>query len=323
MQAWQVHNWCEPEQMTLASMAAPDPGPGEVRIRVHAAAVNFFDLLQVQGKYQVKPPFPFTPGAEVAGVVEAAGPGAAYAPGAEVVALPLGGGFATHVTTGRFVLPVPPGLDFAQAAALPIVYGTSLFALEHRGRLQPGECLLVHAGASGVGMAAIQIGKAMGARVIATAGSAAKLEFAMKQGADEVIDYSDPAWVDRVKELTGGRGADMVYDPVGGDVFDLSTKCVAPEARILVIGFASGRIPAVAANRLLLKNISVVGAIWGNWVAAHPGYVAECHERFTRWVALGRIHPAVNHRYRLEDVPVALRDAANRKISGKAVIVMD
>ncbi len=223
----------------------PEPGPGEVRIRNHAAALNFFDILQVQGKYQIKPPFPFTPGAEVAGIIDALGPGVTqFKPGDRVLALTHGNAFAEQ-SLGRIgsTFSIPAGMDFPEAAAFPVVYHTSYFALQERAALQPGEWLLVHAGASGVGVSAIQIGRAFGARVIATAGGPEKLTFAKAQGAEHVIDYTDASWVDQVKQLTGGRGADVIYDPVGGDVFDLSTKCIASAGRLLVIGFASGRIP--------------------------------------------------------------------------------
>ncbi|MGH9672976.1 MAG: NADPH:quinone oxidoreductase family protein, partial [Bryobacteraceae bacterium] len=221
MRAWLVDRWGEPEEMRLAEIDPPDPGPDRVRIRAHAAGVNFFDILQVQGKYQIKPPFPFTPGAEIAGVVEKTGQ--------RVMAFPQQGGFAEvcAAPAGR-VFPIPNQMPFAEAACL-LVYHTSLFALRERAALAGREWLLVHAGASGVGMAAIQIGAAMGARVIATAGSAGKLDFCRAQGAQHAIDYTDATWVDRVKEITGGRGADVICDPVGGDVFDLSTRCIAPE----------------------------------------------------------------------------------------------
>ena len=278
MKAWRVHAWGEPESMTLEEIPEPAPWPAQVRIRNRAAALNFFDILQVQGKYQVKPPFPFTPGAEVAGIVDAVGAAVnTNRVGDRVMAMTHGAGFAEcSLAPASSVFAMPAAMSFEEGAAMPIVYHTSYFGLTHRTRLLEGEWMLVHAGASGVGMSAIQIGKALGARVIATAGSAAKVEFARAQGADHALDYSDAAWVDRVKEITG-RGADVIYDPVGGDIFDLSTKCIAPEGRLLVIGFASGRIPSLAANRVLLKNMSLVGVLWGGYVQAHPEYAASVH----------------------------------------------
>src|SRR5580700_1449151 len=221
MKAWQVHAWGEPETMTLDEVAKKETPAGQVRIRNHAAALNFFDILQVQGKYQVKPPFPFTPGAEVAGVVDAVGPGVTSVKvGDRVMAIPRGGAFAEYsFAPDASVFAMPEAMSFEEAASMPIVYQTGYFAMTHRYQVRDGEWLLVHAGASGVGMAAIQIGKALGAKVIATAGSEAKLAFAREQGADHAVDYTDAGWVERVKEITGG-GADTIYDPVGGDIFD-------------------------------------------------------------------------------------------------------
>jgi len=217
---------------------------------------------------------------------------------------------------------IPDGMDFGEAAAMPVVYHTSYFALERRAGLAAGEWLLVHAGASGIGMASIQIGKALGARVIATAGGAAKTEFCQAQGADYAIDYSGGVWVERVKELTGGRGADVICDPVGGDVFDLSTKCLALEGRLLVVGFASGRIPAIQANRILLKDIAIVGVHWGPYVAEHPEYLGQAQQALAEMYRAGQIRPVVGARYRLEEAPVALRDLAERKVMGKAVLTV-
>jgi NADPH2:quinone reductase len=322
MKAWQVHAWGEPETMSLDEVARTDPAAGHVRVRNHAAALNFFDILQVQGKYQVKPPFPFTPGAEIAGVVDAVGTGVTQVKeGDRVMAIPRGGAFAEYsVARETSVFAIPESMNFEEAASMPIVYQTGYFAMTHRSQIRPGEWLLVHAGASGVGMAAIQIGKALGAQVIATAGNATKLEFARRQGADYAIDYTDASWVDRVKEITGGHGADTIYDPVGGDVFDLSTKCVASEGRILVIGFAAGRIPSIALNRVLLKNISIVGVLWGGYVLSHPAYERDAHQALMKLYAAGKIRPSVNAVYAFEDAPKGLRDLAERKVTGKAVL---
>jgi NADPH2:quinone reductase len=213
-------------------------------------------------------------------------------------------------------------MDFAEAAALPIVYHTSYFALRDRAQIRPGEWLLVHAGASGVGVSAIQLGRAFGARVIATAGSTEKLEFARQQGGEHAFSYSDEKWVDQVKQLTGGRGADVIYDPVGGDVFDQSTKCIASGGRLLVIGFASGRIPSIAANRILLKNISIVGALWGGHALAHPEYLGEAQRALADLYSKGAIRPPRPVQYPLDQAPAALRDLCNRKVLWKAVLTM-
>jgi NADPH2:quinone reductase len=325
MKAWQVRAWGEPETMEFADVELPSPGPRQVRILNRAAGLNFFDILQVQGKYQVKPPFPFTPGAEVAGSVDAIGAEVTgFAVGDSVVALTFQGGFAEYsiAEVGRtFAIPQP--MDFLTASTVPVVYQTSLFALRERAALRAGEWLLVNAGASGVGTSAIQIGKAFGASVIATAGGSKKLEFCRRNGADHALDYGDAGWVDKVKRLTGGRGADVIYDPVGGDVFDLSTKCIAPLGRIVIIGFASGRIPSIQANRVLLKNIAVVGAVWGGYAQLHPEYPAEAQRALDEMYRAGRIHPPEPVRYALADAPRALRDLANRKILGKAALAME
>lgn len=325
MRAWQVEAWGEPEQMKLREIATPEPGPNQVRIRNRAAALNFFDILQVQGKYQIKPPFPFTPGAEVAGVVDAVGSGVTqFTAGDPVLALVHGGGLAEYslAEAGR-TFRLTGGLGFPEAAAMPIVYHTTYYALVRRTQIRKGEWLLVHAGASGVGTAAIQFGRAQGARVIATAGSQEKLDFCHAQGAEHVFNYSDETWPDQVRQVTGGCGADIVYDPVGGDVLDLSTRCIAPEGRLLIIGFASGRIPEIAANRILLKNVSVVGIFWGSYVQSHPEFIAETQQALEKMYAAGQIRPVVSRCYRLAEAPRAMRDLAQRKVMGKAVLIME
>ena len=324
MQAWRVYAWGEPEAMSFEDVPIPQPGPDQLRIRNLAAGLNFFDILQIQGKYQIKPPFPFTPGAEVSGVVDAIGSNVSgFEPGQRVLAISHGSGFAEY-TLSRvdMTFPVPDGMEFAEAAALPIVYHTSYFALRDRAAVAAGEWLLVHAGASGVGVSAIQLGRAFGARVIATAGGPEKLEFAKAQGAEHALDYSDGNWVDQVKQLTGGRGADVIYDPVGGDVFDLSTKCIAAGGRLIIIGFASGRIPSIAANRILLKNISIVGALWGGHALAHPEYLGEAQKALAELYAVRAIRPPRPIQYPLDQAPRALRDLANRKVLWKAVLTM-
>ncbi len=325
MKAWQVNGWCEPEGMHFTDVALPQPGPHQVRIRTHAAALNFFDLLQIQGKYQVKPPFPFTPGAEAAGVVDAIGSQVTtLAAGERVMAMTMGGAYAEFTLADSCrTFKIPDGMSWQQAAAMPVVYHTSWFALHRRGALRPGETLLVHAGASGVGMSAIQIGKALGATVIATAGDPDKLQFSRAQGADHALSYSEPSWVDRVKEITNGRGADVIYDPVGGDVLDLSMKCIAPEGRLLVIGFASGRIPAIQANRILLKNISVCGVFWGGFADVRPEFMQQTQTTLVELYSAGRICPSVTCTYPLSEAPKAMYDLAARRVIGKAVLTVE
>ena len=323
MKAWQVEKFCEPREMTLVETPIPAPGEGQILIRNQAAGINFFDILVIQGKYQWRPAFPFTPGREVAGIVEAAGPGvSSFAAGDRVMADVESGGYAEYsLAPVKRTWPIPEGMGFAEASGFLIVYQTSYLALLHRAALKAGEWLLVHAGASGVGMSAIQIGKTLGARVIATAGSQEKLDFCLAQGADDVLSYRDPGWVQRIKDLTG-EGADVIYDPVGGDIFDLSTKCIAPQGRLVVVGFASGRIPAIAANRVLLKNISVVGSYYGRYATEHPSFFAEAQRQLDQWYAEGKIGPAVAKTYGLGDAKQALDDIASRKVASKAALTM-
>ena len=324
MKAWQVTKLGAPEEMTFTEVEDPSPGPGEVLVANRAAGVNFFDVLQIAGKYQAKPELPFIPGGEFAGVVEAVGEGVtAIAQGDPVMGPPLGGGYAEKsLVKAHKALRVPDGMSFEQAAGFPIVYQTSWFALNERGRLQPGETLLVHAGASGVGVAAIEIGKAMGARVLATASTEAKRAFCEAHGAEATIDYTQDNWYEKVKELTGGRGADVIYDPVGGDIFDLSTKCIAPDGRLLVVGFASGRIPSLAANRLLLKNFSAVGVFWGRHADEHPEYSQQAHDKLTDLFLQGKLDPPVDRTFPLERAPEALEEISGRRVLGKIVLTV-
>jgi len=324
MKAWQVSEWCEPEQMKLADIPLPEPKSGEVRIRNHAAALNFFDILQIHGKYQTKPLLPFTPGAEVAGVVDAIGPDVdQLAVGDRVMGSGGLGGFAEYtVTPAARTFRIPESLDFAAAAAMQIVYLTSYLALKVRAAIKAQEWLLVHAAAGGVGSAAMQLGKAFGARVIATAGSADKMDFCLAQGADYALNYREANWVERIKEITAGHGADVIYDPVGGDIFDLSTKCIASEGRLLVIGFAGGRIPSIAANRILLKNMSVVGCYWGGYLEHHPEFLAQTQADLFALYEAGQIKPVVSQVYPLADAVTALRSLAERKTYGKVILTI-
>lgn len=324
MRAWRVNEWCEPEQMTLENIPVPEPGPGEVRIRNRAAALNFYDILMIGGKYQVKPPLPFTPGSEVAGIIDALGP--------DVTTLSVGDRAQAMASTGGFgeyslapadkTFRIPSAMGFEEASGMIVIYQTSYFALKIRAALRAGEWLLVHAGAGGVGLSAMQIGKALGARVIATAGSQAKLDFCLSQGAEHALNYRDGGWVEQVKKITGGRGADCIYDPVGGDIFDLSTKCIASEGRLLVIGFAGGRIPSIAANRILLKNISVIGCYWGGYLEHHPHFMSEAQAELFKMYEAGEIEPIVSRAYPLEEAASALRALAGRETHGKVVLTM-
>ena len=311
-----------PGGLTLEDLPDPQPGPGEVAIAVAAAGVNFADTLMVSGKYQEKPPLPFTPGLELAGTVTALGAGVTgVAPGDRVIALVDRGGFA-EVALARAdeVFPIPDAMGFDIAAGFPITYGTGHGALVWRAALQPGETLLVHGAAGGVGLAAVEVGKALGAEVIATAGGPDKLEIARAHGADHLIDYKTEDIRARVKALTGGRGADVVFDPVGGEVFLASLRAVAWGARLLVIGFAAGKVPEIPANLLLVKNLAVFGLYWGAYRQKAPDLLRRQFETLTGWYAEGRLKPLVSHRLDLAEAGRALDLLLTRKATGKVVL---
>jgi NADPH:quinone reductase len=323
MKAMVATRWGEPSELLYLDVPDPEPGPGQVLVETRAAGCNFPDILMVQGKYQVKPPHPFSPGHEIAGVVRAVGPGVTRVrAGQRVIANLEWGGYAERaVTSAERVHPIPDAMPFDQAAAFYVVYQTGYSALLRRAALQPGEWLLVHGAAGGVGLAAVQLGKALGARVIATAGTKDKLEIARQSGADVLIDYGTEDWVERVKAVTGGEGADVIYDPVGGDVFDGSTKCIAFEGRILTIGFAGGRIPTLAINRVLLKNFSVVGVHWGYYQRRGSPLVQEWMDALLKLYEQGRIRPVVYRSYPLREAAAALGALSARESYGKVVLV--
>ncbi len=322
MRAIVVDRWMQPGDLSVGEVPEPEAAPGNLQVEVRAAGCNFFDILMIQGSYQVKPPFPFIPGAEVAGIVRAVGEGVeGFAEGDRVFGTAGLGGFAeTVVLPARGVWRMPEGMSFEEAAALPIIYPTSYAGLVFRARLAQGENLLVHAAAGGVGLTAVQIGKALGARVIATAGGPEKLDVARRAGADVTIDYRKEDWVARVKQETDGRGADVIYDSVGGEIFDKSLKCIAWNGRLLVIGFASGEIPSARANRILLKNISVVGLHWGAYVVHEPERIPETFDALFRLYAEGKIKPVIFKTYGLEDVSTALEALGSRRTYGKLII---
>ena len=321
MKAMLATRWGDPTELEYADVPPPTPAPGDVLIDVKAIGCNFPDILIVQGKYQKKPPLPFSPGVEVAGVVRACGPNARrFAPGDRVFALMGWGGYAEAVAVPeRRVYRLPAALGFDEGAAFGLVYQTSWCALVHRAGLRAGEWLLVHGAAGGVGLAAVQIGHALGARVIATAGTAEKLDVARQAGADVLVNYRTEDWVARVKEVTGG-GADVIYDPVGGDVFDGSSKCIAFEGRLLVIGFAGGRIPEIAANRILLKNISVVGVHWGLYQERGSPLVDRWMADLLALVERGAVRPVVWKTFPLAQAAQALAAIAARESYGKVVL---
>ncbi|AWL84711.1 MULTISPECIES: NADPH:quinone oxidoreductase family protein [Streptomyces] len=316
MQAWRVHRNGEPgEVMRLEETDRPAPGGGQVLVEVRAANVNFPDALLCRGQYQVRPPLPFTPGVEVCGTTE---------DGRRVLATPAlpHGGFADYVVADEAaLLPAPDALDDAEAAALHVGYQTGWFGLHRRANLQPGETLLVHAAAGGVGSAAVQLGKAAGAQVIGVVGGPDKAAVARELGCDLVIDRRSEDLVAAVKEATGGRGADVVYDPVGGDAYAKSTKCVAFEGRILVVGFASGVIPTPALNHALVKNYSVVGLHWGLYNTKDPGAVRACHEELTKLAEQGIVKPLISERVAMAGAADAVQRVADGTSTGRIVVL--
>lgn len=322
MRAVLCKEWSGPDKLVVEEVPSPSIRPGAVRIAVEAAGINFADLLLVSGQYQEKPPLPFTPGSEAGGVITEVGPGVTdFKPGARVMALTGGGAYAEEVVVDEArIFPISPQMDFPSAAGFPVAYGTSHGALEWRARLQPGEWLLVHGAAGGVGLTAVEVGKAMGAKVIACAGGAEKLAIAQKHGADHLIDYSREDIRERVKGITGGRGADVIYDPVGGDVFDASLRSIAWGGRLIIIGFASGRIPQVPANIALVKNIDVIGFYWGSYQKHRPEFLRQSFAQLFRWFDEGKLKPHVSHQLDLEEVGRAMNLLRERKSTGKVVL---
>ncbi len=313
----------EPELLVLQELPSPPLRPREVRLAVKSAGVNFPDSLQIAGKYQMKLNPPFTPGAEVAGVVTEIGAQVSRLKVGDAVAafVPFGGYAEECVVSAETALPLPEQLDPADAGGFPLVYGTTLYALKQRGQLQRGETLLVLGAAGGVGLAAVQLGKLMGARVIAAASSPEKLALCTAHGADAVIDYSKESLKDAIKTLTKGQGADVIYDPVGGALGEECLSCIAWNGRYLVIGFAAGPIPNLAANRLLLKGAAAVGVFWGAFTAREPQANAENFQQLFDWLASGALKPHISRRYPLAEAAAALRDMMDRKVTGKIVLI--
>jgi NADPH2:quinone reductase len=317
MRAWRVHELGDPSKvLRLDEVEKPTPGEGQLLVKVRAAALNFPDVLMAMGMYQEKPPLPYTPGVELCGEIEDTGQ--------RVIGSPSGGpgAFAEYaLMDADNAWPVPDSMSDEKAAALYLTYQTGYVGLHRRANIRAGDWLLVHAGAGGVGTAAIQLGKAAGAKVIATAGGPRKTEVCRELGADHVIDYTAEDFVPLVKEVTGGRGADIVYDPVGGDVFDKSTKCIAFEGRLVVVGFTSGRIPEAKANHLLVKNYSVVGLHWGLYRKYEPAIFGRVHDELVKLVESGAVDPLVGESLPLDQAPQALAKLADRSTVGKVVLV--
>lgn len=322
MKAWVVRQWCAPEEMEFTDIPVPTPGSSQVLVRVEAAALNFLDTLMIQGLYQVKPLLPFTPGVEIAGTIVEAGDGSRFRPGERVLGNINYGGFAEYALIDDIkTVPIPVSMTSVEGASFPTAFPTSFSALRHSANMQPGETVLIHAGAGGVGLAAIQLAKAWGGRVVATAGGPEKTAICRAHGADLAIDYLNEPWVEKVKEFTAGRGADVIYDSVGGDITDHSLKCLAWCGRLLIVGFAGGRIPAIPANRLLLKSASAIGILWGERRNRDPQLAKATFDELFAMYDRGQIKPVVCKEYAMTDAPQALRDLGNRRTHGKVVLV--
>ncbi len=310
MKAWQVFEHGEPaDALKLGEVDVPTPGDGQVLVRVKAAALNFPDVLLARGQYQIKPPLPFTPGVELCGEI--------VGTGERVIGTPV----LPHGALAEYALmedyfPAPSTLDDAEAASFLIAYQTGWFGLHRRARLQPGETLLVHAAAGGVGSAAVQLGKAAGATVIGVVGGAAKVDVARQMGCDVVVDRRAEDFVKVVKEVTNGRGADVIYDPVGGEAYAGSVKCVAFEGRILIVGFASGQVPSPALNHALVKNYSIVGLHWGLYRQYDPASIAEAHKSLSAM----NLKPLIGGRLSLEEAAVGLTQLATGESVGRIVV---
>jgi NADPH2:quinone reductase len=325
MHAWLCENPTGVDAVTWKELPTPQPGAGEVLIAIKAASLNFPDLLIVQNKYQMKPPLPFVPGSEFAGVIEAVGDGVKHLkPGQAVAAFSGTGGFATHAcVNAAVVMPLPPGFAFDDAAAFVLTYGTTHHALVDRAALKAGETLLVLGAAGGVGTAAIQIGKAMGVRVIAAASSDEKCSLCREIGADETINYSITNLRDALKAMTGGKGPDVVYDPVGGDLAEPVFRSIAWRGRYLVVGFAQGGIPSLPLNLALLKGASIVGVFWGEFARREPQANARALGELAQWYAQGKVKPVIDQRLPMKALPQAFERMGTRKVRGKLVLVND
>jgi NADPH:quinone reductase len=324
MKALVCHQFGLPNTLSIEDVPSPSVRGGEVKVRVRAVGVNFPDVLMVQGLYQLKPPFPFSPGCEVCGEVIEVGAGVDnFKVGQEVIGVVNYGGMAEEVCVpSAMTLPKPTTFTDAQAATFPLVYGTSHIALAHRANLQAGETLLVLGAGGGVGLSAVELGKLMGATVIACASSDEKLALAQSYGADHLINYSTTPLRDAVKKLTQDKGVDVIYDPVGGDLFDEAVRVIAWEGRYLVIGFASGRIPELPANRVLLKNSSLVGVFWGAYALNKPQVMLKSFQTLVQWANEGKLKPHVGASFALEHGAQAIETLMNRQAMGKVVVTI-
>jgi NADPH2:quinone reductase len=328
MHAWLCETLEGVDQLRWAELPTPEPKAGEVRVAIKAASLNFPDLLTVKGQYQFKPPLPFVPGSEFAGLVEALGEGVSHLKvGQPVACVGSSGGFGTHACVKvASVLPLPPGFDLVDGSAFAFTYGTSHHALLDRGQLAAGETVLVLGAAGGVGSAAVQIAKAAGARVIAGVSSDAKAEFCKKHGADATLVYAGDSAAkvrDAIKALTDGKGPDVVYDPVGGDLAEPVFRSIAWRGRYLVIGFAQGGIPALPLNLPLLKGASIVGVFWGEFMRREPKAAEPAMAQLVQWYVQGKVKPAIDCQLPMAQVRAAYARMGTRQVLGKVVLVND
>ncbi len=321
MKAYLAENWCEPEELVWKEIPDPVPNDDEALIDIRACGMNFPDMLLIGGKYQMRPKRPFSPGIEVAGVISKLGKNITkWKVGDKVMALSWLGGYAEKVAVlEKNIYPIPKDMSFEEAAGFIVTYQSSYFGIVVRAKLQKSETLLVHAGAGGIGSSAIQIGKAIGAKVYATAGSEEKLEIIKKLGADVALNYNEATWSKKIRKELGG--VDVVIDPVGGDAFDKSILCTNFEGRIVVVGFTSGRIPTLAVNYLLLNNISVMGVYWNLYQNNRPEQIQECVSKLNRWYEEKKVKPLIYKTYPLIEAPSALREVGSRKTYGKAILI--
>ena len=312
-----------PEKLVIEEMPSLAPAANEVHIAVSACGLNFADILIIEGKYQERPPLPFTPGSEVGGEVLAVGAEVTGFKSGDRVMARCSGGYAQEaVAAADKTFKIPDSMSYEESAGFAVAYGTAHVGLDHRAKLQAGETLLVHGASGGVGLTAVELGKVMGATVIATASTPEKLALAEAYGADHLINYTEGEFRNKVKDLTNGRGADVIFDPVGGDVFDQSLRCINWEGRILIIGFASGRIPKAPMNIVLVKNVSLLGLFWGNYGIFDPGTMNQSLQTLLDWYAEGKLKPHISKVYPMEQVADALNVFHQRRVTGKVVLKM-
>jgi len=323
MKAIRAHQWCTPRELVVDDIEIPEPGEHQILVRVHATGLNFPDLLIITGKYQFKPALPFSPGFEIAGTVEKIGSSVTrFTEGQRVIAqIPVGGCAEYAVAEEAYAHPKPDSMSDEEAAAFPLVYQTAYFGIAYRGALQKGETVLIHSAAGGVGLAAVQIARALGAgRIIGTVGSDDKLDLVREHGADIALNYQTEDFVERVKRETNGRGADVIYDPVGGEIGERSTKCIAFEGRLVVIGFTSGKFSNFVANHVLVKNYSVIGLHWGAYRQNNPAKIEQGWNELMSIYETGALRPVIGGRFHMEQIAEAMEFLASRKAVGKIVL---